>query len=239
MSWAHFKEFSDFTRGDRIAIFCLSVLLLAGGAFIFLSPENNSFPVGEEKSDSIPPVKSVRRETASADTVRTRKPRTYTDNSRTYINNRERRRTATPLPKRDESIFPKKYAEGTVIDLNRADTTELRKIPGIGMVLSRRIVAFRDLLGGFTDTLQLHEVYGLPTGMGRWFTVTTPPYRLIEINKADTATLARHPYINWKQARRIMDYRHRHGPIKDLRQLSLCEEFTEADFVRLKPYMAY
>lgn len=240
MNWAHFKEFSGFTRGDRIAILCLSALLLAGGIFIFLPSEKNSSPVGKEKSDSIPPVLAVRRKAVPTDTVYTQKPRAYADKARTYTyNNKERKTSTPPRPERVQYDYPQKYAEGTVIDLNAADTLQLRRIPGIGAVLSRRIVAFRESLGGFADTLQLHEVYGLPKGMGRWFTLTTPLYRRIEVNKADVKTLARHPYLNWKQARRIVDYRHRHGPIEDLRQLSLCEEFTEADFVRLQPYLAY
>ena len=48
-----------------------------------------------------------------------------------------------------------------LVDLNSADTTELQKVRGIGPVLSKRIVKYRKLIGGFTDKSQLRQVYGL------------------------------------------------------------------------------
>lgn len=47
-----------------------------------------------------------------------------------------------------------KYPEGTLVDLNEADTTELKKIPGIGSGIARMIVAYRKRLGGFYDMAQ-------------------------------------------------------------------------------------
>lgn len=47
------------------------------------------------------------------------------------------------------------------VDLNAADSTELQKVSGIGPVLSKRIVKYRKLIGGFTDKSQLKKVYGL------------------------------------------------------------------------------
>ena len=41
-----------------------------------------------------------------------------------------------------------KYAEGTVVELNHADTVRLKRIPGIGRGLARMIVAYRQRLGG-------------------------------------------------------------------------------------------
>lgn len=48
-----------------------------------------------------------------------------------------------------------KYPPGTIIDLNQADTTELKKIPGIGSRIARSIVNHRRLLGGFYQIEQL------------------------------------------------------------------------------------
>ena len=47
------------------------------------------------------------------------------------------------------------------IDLNSADSIMLEQLPGIGNKLSKRIVKYRDILGGFYSLEQLHEVYGL------------------------------------------------------------------------------
>ena len=54
-----------------------------------------------------------------------------------------------------------KFPAGTVIELNQADTLTLKKIPGIGSTFARRIVGYRELLGGFYTVHQLAEVYGI------------------------------------------------------------------------------
>ena len=40
-----------------------------------------------------------------------------------------------------------KYLPGTVVSLNSADTTELKKIPGVGSNIARMIVNYRERLG--------------------------------------------------------------------------------------------
>jgi len=46
-------------------------------------------------------------------------------------------------------------------DINETTAIELQKIYGIGPVFSKRIVAYRNSLGGFKSMDQLHKVYGL------------------------------------------------------------------------------
>lgn len=47
------------------------------------------------------------------------------------------------------------------IDINRADTSEWKRLRGIGSVLSKRIVKYRDKCGGFKSVEQLRKIYGL------------------------------------------------------------------------------
>lgn len=51
---------------------------------------------------------------------------------------------------------------GARMDLNRASEAELRRIPGIGAVRARAIVAFRDSVGPFRDASDFRRVGGLP-----------------------------------------------------------------------------
>lgn len=132
-----------------------------------------------------------------------------------------------------------KYPEGTTIELNDADTTELKKIPGIGSWRARRIVEYRQRLGGFYDTAQLKEIEGLPENIGKWFTLRTSVQTQLNINKEGIGQLQKHPYLNFYQARCIVEYRRKHGPIINLKQLSLCKEFTADDLKRLEPYVVF
>jgi DNA uptake protein ComE-like DNA-binding protein len=51
--------------------------------------------------------------------------------------------------------------------------------------------------------------------------------------------MMRHPYINYYQAKVIIEYRKKKGILKSLKQLSLYEEFTPIDLERIEPYICY
>lgn len=56
----------------------------------------------------------------------------------------------------------KKFDYDTVrVYVNIADTTELKRLRGIGSILSARIVKYRDKIGGFKSLDQLQKIYGL------------------------------------------------------------------------------
>ncbi len=132
-----------------------------------------------------------------------------------------------------------KYPKGTTIDLNKADTTELKMIPGIGSWRASRIVKYRQRLGGFYNLAQLKEIEGLPEEIEQWFVLETPIQTQININKEGIGSLQKHPYLNFYQARCIIEYRRKHGPLISLDQLSLCKEFTPDDLERLEPYIIF
>ena len=126
------------------------------------------------------------------------------------------------------------------LDLNASDSAELVKVPGIGPVYARRIIRYRTQLGGFSDLSQLMEIEGLPDSLMKWFIITdTVPLGKIAVNAATLAELRRHPYIDFYQARAIVEYRQERGKIKGPEQLSFMEEFTAQDLDRLLPYLDF
>ncbi|MBQ8673275.1 MAG: helix-hairpin-helix domain-containing protein [Bacteroides sp.] len=140
-----------------------------------------------------------------------------------------------------DSIYTprEKYPPGTLVDLNRADTTELMKIPGIGSTISRLIVSYRQRLGGFYDIGQLQEINLDAEQLRPWFRIDEQAIRRIDLTTAGIETLRRHPYINFYQARAMVEHRRKHGPLSSLKPLALLEEFTAQDLERIGHYVTF
>ena len=148
-------------------------------------------------------------------------------------------RTDTFRQLKDTIPYVPKYKEGTIVDLNKVDTSILKRIPGIGSTLARMIVVYRQRLGGFYDVSQLQEVPHVGVELNKWFVVTPAALHKIQVNSASLDKLRSHPYMDFYKAKAIMEYRRKRGKIKGLSQLSMFEEFTEKDLKRLSPYLTF
>jgi competence protein ComEA len=129
----------------------------------------------------------------------------------------------------------------TIVDVNTADTTALKALPGIGTWLAKRIVNFRDKLGGFYAVTQVAETRNLPDSTWQKIKdrlVCNPAsIRKININTADTALLRAHPYIDKSLANNLVQYRNQHGTyhvLADLKKLALMRDDL---FEKLLPYI--
>ena len=123
--------------------------------------------------------------------------------------------------------------------LNTSDTTLLKRVPGIGSGYAIAIVRKRERLGGFFSARQLLEIDGLPEQALQYVSVDERAVTKLNINKLSFSKLRQHPYINYYQARDIVDYRRLRGDIKSLRDLRLLKSFTPADIERLSHYVTY
>lgn len=134
-----------------------------------------------------------------------------------------------------------KYKELTLVDLNSADTSTLKKIPGIGSGLAKMIVAYRVKLGGYYSVEQLDEIGYIDNKLHQWFTIITPINEddKIKVNSYSLDRLRNHPYMNFYKAKVIIEFRRKRGKIKNLSQLSLFEEFTEKDLNKLIYYLNF
>lgn len=146
----------------------------------------------------------------------------------------------SPAPSVPRYARVEKYAPGTVVDLNTADTASLKRIPGIGSYYARKICDYRAQLGGYVSAAQVSEIEGLPDGIGVWVRVDAyPQVRRLNVNKATFRELVRHPYLTYEQVKAIFDYRRKHGPLLRITDLRLLHVFTPADEERLAPYLSF
>ncbi len=135
---------------------------------------------------------------------------------------------------------PKTFAQKQ--DLNAASASQLQKINGIGEAYSKRIVAYRDKLGGFIADVQLQEVYGLsPEVIERikeQFTVKTPKQvEKIILNTATIEELVTIQYIDYEVAHHIIEQRTLREGYKTLDELLKVKSFPVNKIEIIKLYL--
>ncbi|GCC52577.1 hypothetical protein SanaruYs_28140 [Chryseotalea sanaruensis] len=127
-------------------------------------------------------------------------------------------------------------------DLNQADTAALKQVYGIGEKLSLRIINYRNSLGGFIQTSQLKEVYGLDSMvvnriLKNFFIPDVVEPTKININTASEEVLAKHPYIKYKNAKAIVAFRYQHKAFNELDELLNIKVIDQNTFNKMKPYL--
>ena len=138
------------------------------------------------------------------------------------------------------SIHPRKFDVFTQVDINKADTTELMRIPGIGTYRANKIVEYRRKLGGFQNAEQVMEACELPDSVLQWVWVSPDvPTRKLNVNKLSLQRLMNHPYISFYQARAMVEYRKAFGNIKGIEDLKGLEGFTPLKIEKLQPYLEF
>lgn len=137
------------------------------------------------------------------------------------------------------STYSPKLSPGESVVLNMADTTELKRVPGIGSYFARAIMRYGVRLGGYCRVEQLREINGFPEEAIPYFTIKDPKVRQLNVNQLTLEELRKHPYINFYQARAILDYRRLHGSLHSLDDLKLLKEFPLTAFKQLEPYVCF
>ena len=140
---------------------------------------------------------------------------------------------------RDTLLRPVKIDETQHIVLNTADTLQLMRVPGIGAYYAKEIVRHGQWLGGYVSVHQLDEIEGFPQDAKKYFVVEHPSPVRLNLNRLTLQQLRRHPYINYYQAKTIVDYRRLHGSLKSLDDLRLSRDFPPEAISRLEPYVEF
>lgn len=144
-------------------------------------------------------------------------------------------------PDRPAQIFRPK--EMIRVALNTADTLELDRISGIGKVFARRIVAYREQIGGFHKKEQLMEVFGIDSlkfqEIKGQVSVDPGVLRKININTASSADFKRHPYLRYQHINALIAYRKQHGNYSNIADLNKVVIMTPELIEKIAPYLIF
>ena len=130
-----------------------------------------------------------------------------------------------------------------LIDINAATADELLSVKGIGPVLSKRIVEYRESLGGFHNIDQINEIYGIDTSqidrIKSQLVMHEVKIRTVCINLAEIREMASHPYIRFNLAKAIYNERVKNGPYKRIEDIQIrIPELQNEQFEKLLPYIS-
>jgi len=146
---------------------------------------------------------------------------------------------STKLEAREEYIRKDKLP---VFELNAIDSVKLMLLPGIGPSFSRRILKYRDLLGGFYQLDQLWEVYGMDslrfTSVQNNCRIDTSLLQRIDLNECSFKDLISHPYIDKPGTYSILQYRDFVTSIKSLDELETNQILDHDSFNKVRPYLS-
>lgn len=138
-----------------------------------------------------------------------------------------------------EHIYRK--SKRVTVELNSADSLDLVQLYNIGPSFAKRILKYRNLLGGFVSKEQLWEVYGMDSvrynDIAPYVTINPEGVTLMDLNSATIDQLKRHPYLDYYQAKAIVRMREQAGlfkNIEDLRKVSIIDNET---YTKLIPYL--
>jgi len=127
------------------------------------------------------------------------------------------------------SLFVKKVPKK--VELNSCDSAALDSVFYMSSYLAGRIINYRNRLGGFFELAQIQLIYGVDTSVyakiSPHMSLDTAYIKRINLNTVSLERLAQHPYIGYKLAKVIVNYRSQHGAFKsklDLKKIILINE---------------
>lgn len=143
----------------------------------------------------------------------------------------------------DENVIQPEVhsSELILVELNSADSMALKSLHGIGSTFSKRIIKYRNLLGGFYQKEQLLEIYNFPEEIFRSIqhNVSVDSLKLtkIRINFTDYSELIKHPYLGKSEVKAILKQRDTGGAFKNISEVKRIKGLNSETFNKIRPYI--
>lgn len=131
--------------------------------------------------------------------------------------------------------------DNIAIEINSADSAELRKIKKISPYLAGKIVKYRSILGGFYKKEQLLEIWGMKpeiyNAIEKSILLDKSTVKKITLNTATFSDLARHPYVKYEYAKEILNYKRIMSKISNPEELVKNKIVPDSIYYKMKPYI--
>ena len=227
--WA--ADYLTYNRAEQRGIFVLSLVLLCVIITQALIPSETfqKAPDFRAFSQEIAAFEAAWKRAADSDSiVRSGLHMNYRNRNKPYLSD-----SGHTMVKFQKPVL--------VVDLNRADTFDLQQLRGIGPAFARRIVNYRERLGGYSEAKQVMEVFGMDSArfasIASNLTVTRDSIHPLDLNTVTFKEMLHHPYFPFAVTKNIMIYRQKNKTFKKLDELRNIQGISDSLFRRMIIYL--
>ena len=244
------KNWFGFTRRERRSTFIMFLIIILIIGLRYTIPdsriaieditrtipdeENHSDFSGKDSISAIDPITGNLMSSGKKRSTYIKKDYGIEGKRILFVKNKQ-----TPLQK--VSNYPRQ--KNPMIEINQSDSATLVKLPGIGPVLSARIIKYRRLLGGYASIEQLKEVYGLQVEtydlIKDKIFADSSIITKININSAGYKELSHIHYFEKYEVTAILKYREIKGRITCITDLTENKLITPEKAGKVRPYLRF
>lgn len=231
------KDFFFFTRGERnglcllLAIVCATIAISSNLAGLLPPPHEDAEEFSQEFNQELEKFK------ASLKKAPPKREKEQNHRNKSYAHHQPQ----GAKTERQEKQNPPKAKEPLSIEINSADTTEFKKLRGIGSTYAARIVKFRGKLGGFYSVEQIKEVYGINAELYESIRpslkANPSDIKKIDINDEAFTFGFYHPYMPKGGVAKLVKQREKSGRV-ERDSVKRILELDEKEWNRLKHYLS-
>jgi len=129
------------------------------------------------------------------------------------------------------------------VELNSDNANELEVNLGLSPWLAKRIVSYKNLLGGYIHKNQIKEVYGLNDSIyntiEKYISLDTSTVKKIDINNIEFKQLLKHPYFDYNTTKVFFNARNKIGSFSSVNQLKLIDGISDSTINKVSNYLDF
>jgi len=131
----------------------------------------------------------------------------------------------------------------SMIEINSATSPNLETSLGLSQYLAKRIVSYKNVLGGYLNKNQLKEVYGLNdsiyNAIKKYIEVDTNLIIKIDMNSVKFKQLLKHPYFDYNTTKSFFNARNKIGTFSSINQFKLIDGISDSTIQKVSSYMYF
>jgi DNA uptake protein ComE-like DNA-binding protein len=130
-----------------------------------------------------------------------------------------------------------------IVEVNSANADVLQTNLGLSQWLAKRIVSYKNVLGGYVSKTQIKEVYGLNdsiyNAIEKYISLDTSLVKKIDINNIEFKQLLKHPYFDYNTTKVFFNTRNKIGYFSSVNQLRLIDGINDSTINKVSNYLDF